>query len=51
MATTAAHCAHASEIPPICYQPVLHGAAPQITALNPSGGRLRYTRAPVPALS
>src|SRR5215475_8794704 len=33
------------------YHPVLHGADPQIRPLSPSGGRVRYTSAPVPALA
>jgi hypothetical protein len=36
-----AYCGEDSDVPPMSYQPVLHGAVPQISPLFPSGGRVR----------
>src|SRR4051795_8245415 len=46
-----AHCGHESDVPPMSYQPVLHGASPQMRPLWPSGGSVRYTSAPVRELA
>src|SRR5262245_26949658 len=51
IATRPAHCGHDSDVPPMSYQPVLHGADPQIRPLCPARGSVMYTSAPVPALA
>src|SRR5690242_21850140 len=51
IATRPAHWGQLNDVPPMSYQPVLHGADPQIRPLCPSGGNVRYTSAPVPALA
>jgi hypothetical protein len=38
MATRPAHYGVASDVPPMSYQPVLHGAEPQLSPPLPSGG-------------
>src|SRR6266542_1386125 len=45
-----AHSGVAREVPPMSYQPVLHGAEPQIRPLLPSGGSEMKTSAPVRGL-
>src|SRR3954469_3846685 len=49
IAMSPAHCGQLSDVPPMSYQPVEHGVAPQKRPLLPSGGSVRYTSAPVPA--
>src|SRR5215467_9441901 len=51
IATRPANCGHDSDVPPMSYQPVLHGVGPQNRPPLPSGGSVRYTSPPVPALA